>query len=441
MLKISGNKQFPILKEQYALHKGLKYSIVYENRKIGSDTTSIIVNRDAARIINECNGKNSLDQVIEKCSSKYNENSEKLGDVIESFISTNDYLEFLDEPNNKKIKITGSWDLQIPRHISIELTYHCNFKCRHCYNKSAPQIKEHVDSNWLIFILDDLKNLGVDLIELTGGEPFTHPNFVQILKHSLKLFSMVSIITNGYLLTENTANFLSRHKDKINLQISLYGSKSTYVDWFSNKKNAFERSKKSIKLASYNGIFVTANMIVTPFNLDQLYSTVKLSKSLGASSFRISTVVPLGRADINQLHFLPENIQLLINEIKDIKKEFGEFIFETPEYLLKPDIKLPNCGAGTKTTTITPDGHVKICPLANTPKLHLGNLHIKDISSVISENIVHNLFEIKEPRYEICDECAYLWFCKDCIARGSQMYNEIGSKCCWGDKYFIKFFL
>ena len=250
VLKISSKNQFPILQRQYALHKGLMYSIVYQNRRVGQDTNSIIVNRDAAEIINECDGRNNLDQIIQKLASKYNENSEEVRDIIELFISTNDYLEILDKPRSQEIKITGSWDYQIPRHISIELTYHCNFKCRHCYNESAPQRKEYIDGKWVISILDDLNNLGVDLIELTGGEPLTHPNFKQILKHSLKLFSMVSIITNGSLLTENIANLLSKHKDKLNLQISLYGSKSSYVNWFSGKKDAFEKSKKSIKIAS-----------------------------------------------------------------------------------------------------------------------------------------------------------------------------------------------
>ena len=161
---------------------------------------------------------------------------------------------------------------------------------------------------------------------------------------------------------------------------------------------------------------------------------------MGASSFRISTVVPVGRADINQLHFSPENIQLLKNEIIDLKKNFGDFIFETPEFLFKSDRNMSNCGAGTKSMTITPDGQVKICPLVNTPELYLGNLHSESIESVLSKNIKFNLFEIKDPRQEICGECVYLWFCEGCIARGSQMYSEIRAGCYWGDKYFRKFF-
>ncbi len=440
MLNIS-KKQFPALKEEYAFHKGFKYSFVYQNRKIDTKSSkSIVVNEDAARIIEECDGKTSFDQVVQRLSSKYDENLEELNEVVKSFILTNSYFDILDEATTKKTKTTGSWDVQIPQHVSIELTDHCNFKCKHCYNKSTPQKKEYIDKNWLIHILNDLKYLGVDLIELTGGEPLTHPKFTQILKYSLESFSLVSVITNGYLLTEDIVNLCSNYKDKLMLQISLYGSEPSYVDWFADKMGAFERSKQSIKLAASKGIFVTSSMIVTPFNIDKLFSTVELAKKLGASSFRISTVVPLGRADMDQLHFSPENIELLINEISIVRETFGDFIFETPEYLLKTNKEMSNCGAGTKAMTITTNGNVKICPLATTPQLDLGNLHSENINTLLTKNKKFNLFEIKDPRFEICGECDNLWFCEGCLARGSQMYAEIGDRCYWGENYFIKFF-
>lgn len=440
MLKIS-RKQFPILKEEYALHKGLNFSFVYQNRKIGiKSSESIVVNEDAARIINECDGKNSIDQIVRKLSSKYDENLDELDKVVKSFILTNNYFDIFDKPITRKTKKTGSWEVQIPRHVSIELTNHCNFKCKHCYKKSTPKKNQIIDKNWLIHILDDLKCLGIDSIELTGGEPLTHPKFIQILKHAFELFSLVSVITNGYLLTEDLVNIFSNYKDKLMLQISLYGCEPSYVDWFADKRGAFKRSKQSIKTAASKGLFVISSMIVTPYNIDKLFSTVQLAKKLGVSTFRVSTVVPLGRADMDQLHFSPENIELLINEIRIVKETFGNFIFETPEYLLKTSTEMSNCGAGTKTITITPNGNVKICPLATTPQLYLGNLHLENINSLLKQNKELNLFEIKDPRNEICGNCDNLWFCEGCLARGSQKYAEIGERCYWGENYFNKFF-
>jgi MoaA/NifB/PqqE/SkfB family radical SAM enzyme len=95
-------------------------------------------------------------------------------------------------------------------------------------------------------------------------------------------------------------------------------------------------------------------MIVTPFNVNELYDTIQLAKKLGASSFKVSTVVPVGRACINDLHFSPNNIKLLSDEISRAKDTFGDFIFETPEFLLKSNEYSNNCGAGTKSITLKP---------------------------------------------------------------------------------------
>ena len=211
-----------MLKEQYGLHKGSRYSLIYENRRSNSET--ILINRDAARIVNECDGQTSLDQIVQRLANKYSEDDENLKEIVKSFISSNNYLVVLEKPSNKNIKKSGNWDLQIPRHISIELTYHCNFSCKHCYNESAPYRNEYINEKNLLNILDDLKELGVDLIEFTGGEPLSHPSFSQILKHSLDLFSLVSIITNGSLIQEHDLKLFCKYKDKLLLQISLYGN-------------------------------------------------------------------------------------------------------------------------------------------------------------------------------------------------------------------------
>ena len=378
-LDINRKKQFPILKNQTILHKGLKYSFLYQNRKIGSK--SILINRDDARIIDECDGKSSLDQIVKRLANKYGEDPEILIERVETFFSSNDYFNIMDKPTSKKTIKSGKWNIQLPDQVSIELTSQCNFKCKHCIKKRVYQENSYIDGKGLLNILEDLKSSGVDIIELSGGEPLTHPKFVQILEHSLDLFSMVSIVTNGYLINKDILKLFYKYKDKIELQIGLYGNKQSYVDWFSGKQGAFKRSKLAIELASNEGISVTSSMIVTPLNLCELISTVQLSKKLGASSFRVSIV---GTANGDQLHFSPGKIKFLSDEISAAKEIFGDFISETPEYLLKNNEKISYCDICAKTMTITSNGDLKICPIATTPQLYIGNLHTEDINSLIS---------------------------------------------------------
>jgi len=132
-LNINKKKQFPILKDQTVLHKGSKYSFLYQNREVGSK--SILLNRDDARIIDECDGKSSIDQIISRLTVKYNEDYDNLVEKVESFFSSNDYFNIMDNPTNKKTIKSGKWNIQLPEQVSIELTSQCNFKCKHCIKK------------------------------------------------------------------------------------------------------------------------------------------------------------------------------------------------------------------------------------------------------------------------------------------------------------------
>jgi len=233
----------------------------------------------------------------------------------------------------------------------------------------------------LLNIFKDLKNSGVDIIELSGGEPLTHPKFIEILEHSLDLFSMVSIVTNGYLINNDILELFYKYKDKIELQISLYGNTKPYVEWFSGRPYAYKRSKRAIELAANQGIYVTSNMIITPLNLSELNPTIQLSKKLGASSFIVSIA---GAHNEGELYFSPDNIRLLSDEISAAKNIFGDYISEIPEYLLIKNESIPYCDICAKTMAITSNGDLKICPIATTPQLNIGNLYNENISSLIS---------------------------------------------------------
>jgi MoaA/NifB/PqqE/SkfB family radical SAM enzyme len=49
------------------------------------------------------------------------------------------------------------------------------------------------------------------VVELTGGEPTLHPDFLTIVKHCAEIFPLVSIITNGYVLNEDHIEKLSKY--------------------------------------------------------------------------------------------------------------------------------------------------------------------------------------------------------------------------------------
>lgn len=78
------------------------------------------------------------------------------------------------------------------------LTYLCNSRCSYCNiwckgktkMLSLKQIKKR---------LDELKKLGVDYVDFTGGEPMLYPKFIAAIKYAKRIGMKVEFTTNGYM--------------------------------------------------------------------------------------------------------------------------------------------------------------------------------------------------------------------------------------------------
>lgn len=74
---------------------------------------------------------------------------------------------------------------------------YCNQKCNHCYI-DFPQFKKVEDFINIEDVeqsLDDLTNIDIKCIYLTGAEPMTHPDFNAILRLCLKKLMYVFVQT------------------------------------------------------------------------------------------------------------------------------------------------------------------------------------------------------------------------------------------------------
>src|SRR5580765_1878235 len=104
-----------------------------------------------------------------------------------------------------------------PLFASMELTYVCNLHCFFCYNpvqrkdqvrsKPAPvSAREPLAYEETLQILDQLKEMGVLYLTLTGGEPMVHPRFWDIAREAKKRSFALRIFSNGIIINEAVAD-------------------------------------------------------------------------------------------------------------------------------------------------------------------------------------------------------------------------------------------
>ncbi|MBT9138649.1 MAG: Antilisterial bacteriocin subtilosin biosynthesis protein AlbA [Syntrophomonadaceae bacterium] len=428
---INDKKEFPALKEGYVLHKSPKQSLVYSFTS-DNKNLSYFVNKDASKILELCDGKTCTHDIAQVLACQYQEDYKSVLSVIKSYLGTIPFIDILNHPSHRDMRITGNWEILTPTHVSIELTYKCSFSCRHCYGEFGPNSEIFFNKVKVSEVLKDLAAYGVAVIELTGGDPLAHPDFFSILEECLQLFPSVCVNTNGYLLNEKYITPFREYKERLIFQIDLHGDNAEYVDWFCNCSGAFENAKKAIRMISKEGFIVRVVMAITPKNLNQVFNTATLAQELGATNFMVSSIVPTGRGKSPDLIFTSQNIPQLLQQVEVIIKKFEGFIFKVPEHIMLDKKEGTNCGAGSRTICLTPNGDVKLCPMSHSNILCLGNVYAEELKEIFTKNLFQIIEKTVDPRPEICGKCEHLDYCSNCLARGLQKYSDIGKACLWG---------
>ncbi len=110
-----------------------------------------------------------------------------------------------------------------PVSVDIELTFRCNLKCQICpqelhKNKqsaagqttSIPKQSEEIGLTDIKALVDDLAQLGVKVITLTGGEPFLRKDILEIISYIKTKGVGCNVLTNGMLINPTIAAELVR---------------------------------------------------------------------------------------------------------------------------------------------------------------------------------------------------------------------------------------
>jgi len=174
-----------------------------------------------------------------------------------------------------------------PTRVEFELTERCNLSCRFCYNSQKP-----VDSSLTEIVLKRLSEEAVPEIVLTGGEPFLHPKFPDILRSCSMLFQKTMIQTNGTLIDNVIANLLANNK-VFEVNVSLHGPQNVH-DTLTQCSGSQHNAVEAIKRLVQRGIGVSSNFVMTRLNVGDLSSNLEELYQLGVRCMTLTRFTPTG---------------------------------------------------------------------------------------------------------------------------------------------------
>lgn len=313
----------------------------------------------------------------------------------------------------------------------LNVTGRCNLACPMCYfaNHDSP-VYEESSCESLFLTIDALAEAGVSNLLISGGEPLLSRDFRDILNYSMGKFPMITILTNGTLITEEDARHISKANAKV--QVSIESANLRVHDGIRGR-GSFNKAIEGIKMLLREGAYnIEIVQTLTRDGILESKGVVELAGKLGVG-YHFSLFLPVGRGVCHMADMEIPKDELLRHfaRVCDAFLERGQEIWSeaSDSSGLMPPVELivkQGCGAGSSIISIAPDGKVYPCPVLHTEGMVLGELPDEPVWEIVRRGLrkIPDVTLLPE-----CSGCDVALFCGGgCRARAFAHTGDVTSK-------------
>jgi MoaA/NifB/PqqE/SkfB family radical SAM enzyme len=232
-------------------------------------------------------------------------------------------------------------------------------------------------------IVSELAALDVQgIVWSGGGEPTTHPAWMEILAHAQSQGLQQGMYTLGGLLTRESADFLAHTASWVVVSLDCADA-ATYAAEKGVSTERFEAACHGIRWLTPYGVVVGVSFLLHAQNYTRAWDMLALARSLGATyatfrpAIRTSPDTPSQCTDDRRwIAAAPLLFEQLARE-SDVEIEPERF----RAYAAWAGHGYTSCTGIRLNTTITPDGRVWICPQRRGVTA-LGDLRIDSFADI-----------------------------------------------------------
>lgn len=165
----------------------------------------------------------------------------------------NQYLKFI-----SKLAIAKFTKRRVPLIVILCVTNRCNLNCWYCYGEH-PHRNNRPDFTTaeLLDIIKDLGRMGVQILQLQGGEPLLRGDLEVVIKEARRQGMSCDMVTNGTLILQRKE--IMPLLDKV--CISLDGP--AHINDFNRGEGSWERIIEGIKFARSCSLSVRISAVLT----------------------------------------------------------------------------------------------------------------------------------------------------------------------------------
>lgn len=363
---------------------------------------------------------------------------------------------------------------QAPFQVDFDITLECVFSCRHCNVDAGERLPDEMSMAQIMGVLDQLFEVGVCDLSITGGEPLLRRGVLDILRHAASLggFNRFILNTNGLFVTEELVAFLEENCPTILVSVSLDGASPTAYGRLRRPRSdpdrvpdrEFARVLDGLRLLAQSKLKTGVNYTVTRATIDDFYPTYHLIRGLGVKDILAIKFFPhgAGRRHLDELELpypmwrdflvgmterrlgLPEYEGLQLSTLCPweiyvplLERGYDETTIEKTWVYMSPlkselyrrDRDL-GCHAGVTSCAISPNGDVYPCGTISShfEPLVCGNLQKQSFDDIWRDSPILKALRgtgLDDLRGH-CPECGYKHLCGGgCRLRAFTMYRDL----------------
>lgn len=184
-----------------------------------------------------------------------------------------------------------------PRMAIIYPNYLCNYDCPGCeYAAVNRRYKSQMDISRFLSLLDELRDMGVDSVELCGGgEPTLYPHLTDVIVHGRKRGLSLGLLTNGSHLSGRNALVIARELSYVRISLDA-ATDDTYskvkCPVGANFDSVIANIKNLMRLRNRmkTQLLISIKFLVSQLNRNEIQAAFQLAQTLKVDSLQFKAL-------------------------------------------------------------------------------------------------------------------------------------------------------
>ena len=289
------------------------------------------------------------------------------------------------------------------RKALVQITERCNLHCAHCFVSSTRHGSDITYVAMRDLVLPRLKRARVARLTLTGGEPFVHPNILEIVAAGRSAGMPVGICTNATCVSDEQIAALVE-LGGVHVNVSFDGFRAESHGRFRGDPGSFEVTVETTRrLAAaglLQGLLSTPNALTTE---DDYRALARFAVKGGAEYVLMNPLSSFGRGAKSRRRLAAD--RALMDAVREVaEREADGSVEVVPIRFPNDEQPLAGCIAGD-IVYVFADGAVAVCPYLvfaarssasrySDSEFLVGNIFDAEIATALDDYSFHERYTV-----------------------------------------------